>query len=134
MLSSLINYIYSFFYTSSNYSITICNSPNSHLKNVSFNITPSTIKPGSHVDIKLIGDLDEDVSGGKIVGEIDGFIKKTYNLCEKIDCSKLKKGHVEIDIKETVPNTIIFGKHTANFKLTDQRGEEILCVTVKIKF
>ena len=113
-----------------------CGTPSDHIHNLDISYTPEIISKGDTINLKISGNLDEDVTSGEInykvlIGRFPVY-QGTLQICSELKCPLLK-GPLTITTSKKVPNQIIPGKYEIQAKGTDQNSQEIFCAVVHIQ-
>ncbi len=138
VLSDFVDY-FSWLIYGSNYKVTICNSPNAHLKNPIINITPDVIKKGENINVNMKGDLDKPLLSGEanVIIKLNGtkFITNNYNLCDQTKCplNDGNPGPIEFTFVQSIPEYAFPGKYNAEIIINDQDNEQVICFDIEIK-
>jgi len=128
-----------------------CSSSSAHVKNLKWDISPSSPKKGDTVTLTGSGDLDEGVTAGTytLTAKFDGIkvLDHTHSVCGSdtialpmglgninvngLTCPEAK-GTVSLKESIPIPASAPSGTITANFKATDSDGNELLCLEVDV--
>ena len=113
-----------------------CGSSDDHIHDLDISYTPQIISKGDTINLKITGNLDEDVKSGEIdykvlIGRFPIY-QGTIQICSELKCPLLE-GPLTISTSQKVPDQIIPGKYEIQAKGTDQTGEEIFCAVIHMK-
>ena len=113
-----------------------CGGSADHIHDLDISYTPQIISKGDTINLKITGNLDEDVKSGEInykvlIGRFPIY-QGTIQICSELKCPLLE-GPLTISTSQKVPDQILPGKYEIQAKGTDQGGEEIFCAIVHIK-
>jgi hypothetical protein len=113
-----------------------CGSSSDHIHDLNISYSPEIISKGDTINLKITGNLDEDVTSGEIdykvlIGRFPVY-QGTIQICSELKCP-LSKGPLTLSTSQKVPDQIIPGKYEIQSKGTDQGGQEIFCAVIHIQ-
>mmetsp|Transcript_11573 Transcript_11573/g.16083 ORF Transcript_11573/g.16083 Transcript_11573/m.16083 type:complete len:152 (+) Transcript_11573:45-500(+) len=118
-----------------------CGTSSDHLQIEQVTIIPDPPVIGQNVTITFVGYLNEEVTSGTVSLNLkwNGFtiLNQSYSLCDLVkDYEKcpIPAGDISLTVTEYLPTAIPKGTYTGTVKAFDQNNQEIMCITLDLKF
>lgn len=110
-----------------------CGADTDHFKNKVLTVEPPTLKKGVPFTVNGAGDLDEDISSGVSEIQIDLSL---FKLGLSVPCAfsrPASAGHANVTIGPiTMPSIPLIPNAKGSIKLSEQKGEEVICYNFNV--